>query len=121
MKPGFIDINSDLFISASEVEFTYARSSGPGGQNVNKVNSKAILRWNLLNSPSLNEEYRTTLLGKLSGKLNQEGDLLISSDVYRDQIRNREECLLRFKNVIAAALLKPKKRNNKYKYTQQQQ
>ena len=110
MKPGFIDINSDLFISASEVEFTYARSSGPGGQNVNKVNSKAILRWNLLNSPSLNEEYRTTLLGKLSGKLNQEGDLLISSDVYRDQIRNREECLLRFKNVIAAALLKPKKR-----------
>lgn len=109
-KPNYLEINPDFFIHLSEIEFSYARSSGPGGQNVNKVNSKAILRWNLRESPSVPEDVRLYLLGKLEGKLNQEGELLISSEVFRDQIRNREECLEKLKILLLAAVTKPKKR-----------
>jgi ribosome-associated protein len=110
VKINFLEITFDFSIPISEIEFTYARSSGPGGQNVNKVNSKAILRWNLLTSSGLTEELRGRLMNKLSVKLNQEGDLLISSDIYRDQIRNREECLEKLKIALAAAAVKPKRR-----------
>ncbi len=110
MKDSRLHINSELAILLSEISFTYARSSGPGGQNVNKVNSKAILRWNLLVSTSVTEEVRETLLTKLSNKINNEGELIISSDVFRDQLRNREDCLQRLKTLLLQALFVPKKR-----------
>ena len=77
---------------------------------MNKVNSKAILRWNLRLSESLNDEVKLKLLTKLENKLNNEGDLIISSDVFRDQIRNREECLKRMSNLLLEASFVPKKR-----------
>jgi ribosome-associated protein len=110
VKDSRLHINSELAILLSEISFTYARSSGPGGQNVNKVNSKAILRWNLLVSTSVTEEVRETLLTKLSNKINNEGELIISSDVFRDQLRNREDCLQRLKTLLLQALFVPKKR-----------
>ena len=97
-------------IPLSEFEFTYARSSGPGGQNVNKVNSKCILRWNLLESDHLSEEVRTRLLLKLAERLTGEGELIIMSDRFRDQIRNREDCIEKFQEFLAAAAAKPKPR-----------
>lgn len=100
----------NVAIQFSEFEFTFVRSSGPGGQNVNKVNSKAVLRWNLHQSQSLSEEMRIVLIEKLSSKLNEEGDLVLTSDRFRDQGRNKEDCIEKFYALIKQALHVPKKR-----------
>jgi len=97
-------------VPQSELEFTFVRSSGPGGQNVNKVNSKAVLRWNLNSSPSVSLEVRLRLAEKLSSKLNEVGDLVVMSDRFRDQIRNREDCIEKFHALITEAMHIPKKR-----------
>jgi ribosome-associated protein len=99
-----------LVIAPSEFEFTFVRSSGPGGQNVNKVNSKAVLRWNLMGSQSISEEIRQRLKEKLSTKLTEDGDLLVTSDRFRDQGRNREDAIEKFHELISQALHVPKKR-----------
>jgi ribosome-associated protein len=103
-------INPEIRIPYSEFEFSYARSSGPGGQNVNKVNSKALLRWNIYKSQSLGPDIRARLLSKLSTQISLGGDILVSSDRFRDQIRNREDCIEKFREVIAAAAFRPKAR-----------
>ncbi len=68
-------VNSRLQIPLSEFEFTYARSSGPGGQNVNKVNSKALLRWPVRQSPSLTAEVRERFLRRFASRLTNEGGI----------------------------------------------
>src|ERR1700757_1846820 len=93
-----------------ELDWSYARSSGPGGQNVNKVNSKAILRWNLFATVALTPEQKSRAAIRLSGQLTGEGEIVISSDRYRDQIRNREDCIEKLHAVIRAAIVVPKKR-----------
>ena len=93
-----------------ELEFSFVRSSGPGGQNVNKVNSKAVLRWNLNESQSFSSETRARLFEKLAGKLSTEGDLMITSDASRDQLQNKETCIEKFKTTLVDALFVPKKR-----------
>lgn len=95
-------------IPDSEFEFSYARSSGPGGQNVNKVNSKAVLKWDLHSSPSITEDERLRLLEKL--KLNESGQVVLMSDRFRDQKKNREDCIQKFGAMIEQALHVPKKR-----------
>jgi ribosome-associated protein len=97
-------------VPEQELEFSFVRSSGPGGQNVNKVNSKALLRWSIRDSKAVSETLRPILLEKLQGKLNSEGEILISSDVHRDQIRNREDCIQRLQTMLDQALFKPKAR-----------
>jgi ribosome-associated protein len=105
-----------LFVTAScripewELEFSYARSSGPGGQNVNKVNSKAVLRWNPSTSRAMDEQARARLLSKLGHRLSEDGCLVIASDRFRDQPRNREDCLEKLRELVAQALFEPKKR-----------
>jgi ribosome-associated protein len=91
-------------IPASELEFTFVRSSGPGGQNVNKVNSKAVLRWNLVTSTSLAPFTRARLIVKLGPRLTRDGDLLVTSDRYRDQTRNRQDCIDKLHDLISQAL-----------------
>jgi ribosome-associated protein len=103
-------VNSRIHIPLDEFEFTYARSSGPGGQNVNKVNSKAILRWSVITSASLPEDVRTRLLAKIRSQLTNEGELVLNSDRYRDQPRNREDCLERIRKLIHSVATPPKKR-----------
>ena len=99
---------------SSEVEFTYTRSSGPGGQNVNKVNSKAVLRWKPYESAVLKEQVptfvRERILKKLAPQLTLQGELVLSSDRYRDQPRNREDCLDRLHHLIEQASIRPKVR-----------
>lgn len=95
-------------IPDSELVFNFVRSSGPGGQNVNKVNSKAVLRWSVLRSPSLSEEERLLLIRKLPVTVS--GDLVIMCDRHRDQGRNREECRVRFREMLLGAFNKPKDR-----------
>lgn len=95
-------------IPYSEFSFSFARSSGPGGQNVNKVNSKAVLKWNLNESQSITEDQRQQLQSKL--KLNEAGELIVVSDRFRDQGRNKEDCVQKFYELIKQALHVPKKR-----------
>lgn len=92
-----------------ELQFEAVRSRGPGGQNVNKTNSAAILRWNLLQS-SCPEPTKSRLLEKLGATLTNDGDLMIRSEESRDLEMNKKTCIDKLKGTIAKALFKPKKR-----------
>ncbi len=77
----------------SELDFSVARSRGPGGQNVNRTNSAVQLRFNVPNSQAFTEQERTRILEKIANKLTTEGDLLIRSEESRDQEMNRKNCI----------------------------
>ncbi|WP_413574705.1 alternative ribosome rescue aminoacyl-tRNA hydrolase ArfB [Bdellovibrio sp. HCB290] len=93
-----------------EFDFTYARSRGPGGQNVNRTNSAAILRWNLRDTQMLPENLKERLLAKLATQLTDDGDILIRSEEFRDQDQNRSACLKKLQALVQKALFVPKKR-----------
>jgi ribosome-associated protein len=99
-----------ISIPASEIELTYVRSSGPGGQNVNKVSSKCQLRWNAFQSLSLPPHLRERVLARLASRLTASGDLVLSSDQFRDQGRNRDECIAKLHAILAQAATVPKVR-----------
>ncbi len=103
-------INERFVLLDEELSFSYARSGGPGGQNVNKVSSKAILRWHLSANSTLPPEVLLRLRGLQRNRLTKEGDLLIVSQTYRDQERNRRDCLDRLRAIILQALMVPKPR-----------
>jgi len=94
-----VRVRDDLVIPAAEIVLHYVRASGPGGQNVNKVASKAVLRFNVRDSPSLAAADRERVLARLAPRLTNEGELVLASGVYRDQSRNRaspRSCARRF-------------------------
>lgn len=105
-----LEVTSLIHIPDWEIEFSFVRSSGPGGQNVNKVNSKAVLRWSVLKSQSLSDQARWLIRSKLASRLTQDGELVITSDRYRDQGRNREDCLEKLRELLLSALIQPKAR-----------
>jgi ribosome-associated protein len=105
-----LSVTETLSIPLSEFTFEYARSGGPGGQNVNKVNSKATLRWIPAESPSLPLATKTRLLRAVGTRLTKEGELLITSQLTRDQGRNVEDCLDKVREIILAAAKPPKAR-----------
>jgi ribosome-associated protein len=93
-----------------ELQFQTSRSSGPGGQNVNKVESRVELRFRLLESQLLTDEQKQTLQQKLASKLTSEGELLVVAQEDRSQLRNKETALQKFHELLAKALHKPKAR-----------
>lgn len=93
-----------------ELEFQTSRSSGPGGQNVNKVESRVELRFRLATSELLSDEQKQTLQQKLASKLTAEGELLVVAQEDRSQLRNREIALRKFHDLLTKALHKPKPR-----------
>lgn len=97
------------FPDESELDFEAVRSRGPGGQNVNRTNSAAILRWNLP-STALPLPIKDRLLTKLGSQMTNEGDILIRSEVHRDLEANRKECIAKLRLMIERALFVPKKR-----------
>jgi ribosome-associated protein len=103
-------INDTLEIPDEELGWTFARSGGPGGQNVNKVNSRAVLHWAIARNASLPEDVRTRIRARERNRLTVEGELLIQSQRHRTQERNREDCLDRLREIVLAALTAPKKR-----------
>ncbi|MBN2166006.1 MAG: aminoacyl-tRNA hydrolase [Marinilabiliaceae bacterium] len=94
----------------SEIVFSTSRSSGPGGQNVNKVNSKVELRFNINNSALLTDSEKTKILLRLKTKINTEGELLIVSQSERTQLRNKQKTIEKFYTLITFALREIKKR-----------
>ncbi|QDK38039.1 alternative ribosome rescue aminoacyl-tRNA hydrolase ArfB [Bdellovibrio sp. NC01] len=100
----------DVNIPFHELDFSYARSRGPGGQNVNRTNSAAILRWNPAKSHAFSPEVKERLLHKLANQLTDEGDILIRSEEHRDQDQNRSACIRKLQALIKKALFVPKKR-----------
>ncbi len=93
-----------------ELEFSTSRSSGPGGQNINKVNSKVMLRWNIRKSTAIKEEQKEILFKKLAAYITTGGDLLLISQESRSQLENKENALLKLDALIKRAFTKPLKR-----------
>ena len=99
---------ADAFLP--EITFQTSRSSGPGGQNVNKVESRVELRWHLLDSQVLNEAQKALILEKVANQLTGDGLLLITAQDDRSQLRNKEIALARFHELLLKSLRRPKPR-----------
>jgi ribosome-associated protein len=93
-----------------EFIFTASRSSGPGGQHVNKVSTKIELRFSVLNSNLLTPEEREILLTRLASKLTAGGEIVITSQSERSQLQNKEKVIEKFFALISKALTPVKKR-----------
>lgn len=93
-----------------ELTFSASRSGGPGGQNVNKVNSKVTLKFDVLNSQVLTAEEKEMILRKLASIFTTEGMLVLSSQETRSQIKNRELVISKFENLLKKAFEKRKVR-----------
>lgn len=98
----------------TEVSFYFSRSGGAGGQNVNKVNTKAELRFNLLKSEKLSEEEKSNITSKAKSLINNEMELIITSQESRSQLENREICIEKF-YVLIEKCTKPVKKRVKTK------
>lgn len=103
-------VNRQLQIPLTEFEITFVRSGGPGGQNVNKVNSKAVLRWAARSSPSLPDDVRQRFLQRYAARLTNEGELLLTSQRYRDAPRNSQDCFDKLRTMLLAVATPPKRR-----------
>jgi ribosome-associated protein len=105
-----IVVTPRIVIPSEELTEQFVRSSGAGGQNVNKVSSKVELRWTPQTSSALSFDDRAYLLTKLGGRLTLDGELIITSDKYRDQPRNRADAAEKLAAIVRTALLRPKPR-----------
>jgi ribosome-associated protein len=108
-----LEVNEHIHIPRDEFTWTFVRSGGPGGQNVNKVASKAVLRWDLASSPSVPAEVKARLRTLQRRRVTGEGELLLNSQRYRDQERNKEDCLEKLRAMLLEAATIPKARKAK--------
>ncbi|MCX6129790.1 MAG: alternative ribosome rescue aminoacyl-tRNA hydrolase ArfB, partial [Proteobacteria bacterium] len=101
-------VNTKIAIPDDEFIISYARSSGPGGQNVNKTNSKAILHWDVYHSTSLPIDVRSRFLRAFASKLTGEGVIVIASDEHRQQEANLRNCFEKLKTMLLEVAVPPK-------------
>ncbi len=104
---GDLIVSDQIVIPSGELRFTYARSSGPGGQNVNKVNSKAVLRWNVAESEALPPSVRARFLRRFANRIDQQGELLLDGQRHREQGRNARDCLEKLKAMVLSVAAPP--------------
>ncbi len=105
-----LEITDRIRIPHEEFAWRFARSGGPGGQNVNKVASKAMLHWNVEQSTSLPSEAKARLRLSHRRRYTKEGLFVVVSQRYRDQERNRQDCLEKLRELVLQALVVPKVR-----------
>lgn len=103
-------INDNLTIPDTYLSFRYIRSGGPGGQNVNKVNTCAQLTFHLKDCPMIPYHVRMRLITLAGSRYSTRGTLQIVSDQFRHQLRNRNDCLARLQVLIRQSFIVPKKR-----------
>jgi ribosome-associated protein len=103
-------INSSLSIPRSELEFRASRSSGAGGQHVNKTSSRVEVEWNVAASSSVSDSDRSRIQSRLASRISEAGTIRVAASDTRSQLRNRELAETRLAELIAKALVVPKKR-----------
>ncbi len=103
-----VNITSTIAINENEIKLNFIRSSGPGGQNVNKVATGVQLRFDVKNSPSLSDEVRTRLIRLAGDKMTKKGILIIQARRFRKQERNRQDAMDRLIELIRKASEQPK-------------
>jgi ribosome-associated protein len=104
------EVDERIRIPESEFTWRFVRAGGPGGQNVNKVASKAVLDWDLASSTSLPEPVKMRLRTQQRGRINAEGHLTVNSQRFRDQERNRQDCLEKLREMVIQAQHVPRPR-----------
>jgi len=105
-----ISVTPHISLDESELEFAFVRSSGPGGQNVNKVATAVQLRFDVARSPSLPFDVRARLMARAGSKVTKDGVLVLSAQRFRTQERNRADAVERLVEMIRAAAVPPKRR-----------
>lgn len=105
-----LTVNNRISIPLNEFDFTYSRSPGPGGQNVNKVNTKVTLKWDVVNSQSLPESVRARLMSKYKRRISKTGEFVVTSHRFRDQGRNVADALSKLREMILTVATPPKPR-----------
>ena len=105
-----IAVNRNITIPNGELTESFVRSAGPGGQNVNKVATKVELRWTPGSSSALSEAQKTYLVQRLAHRITESGELIVSCEAHRTQVRNREEARDKLALLVRQALVRPKKR-----------
>jgi ribosome-associated protein len=105
-----IRVNQTVQVPLEELTFSASRSGGPGGQNVNKVNTRVTLRFDVAGSPSLSPDDKQMLLARLAGRVTRQGALRFVSQKYRTQAANRQAAVERFVEILRKALMRPKLR-----------
>ncbi len=107
-EPTALPITADLAIPLAELDFRFSRSSGPGGQHVQRSDTRVELLFDVARSPSLTDEQRARIQARLAGYLDGAGVLHLFSSATRSQLANRADVIARFQNLLAAAL-RPRK------------
>ena len=110
MPDGYLSIIPGFQLPLSELEYRASRSGGPGGQHVNTSSTRVEVWWDVAGSAALSGDQRERLLQKLAPRLDSNGRLRLVSSGTRSQLRNREAVTERLRDVVAAALVLPKKR-----------
>lgn len=100
----FLYISPRIQVPDEELDVSFARAGGPGGENVNKSNTKAVVRFSITRCRSIPDELRGRLLHMLAGKLTTRGELIVTSQEHREQSRNLEECRSKLRDMIREAL-----------------
>jgi len=103
-------VNEEIQIRLREFRFSFSRSSGAGGQNVNKVNTKATLRWEVASSPSLPQDVRARFLQRYPRRITASGELVLTSQRFRDRGRNVADCLEKLRTMLADVARPPRRR-----------